>query len=151
MDSSKIVFLVNDHVSAVRAVYEDDNSAKKYVFKCFDQSIKIGDLAVVQTGTRFGFTVVKILETNIDVDFDSPIEFKWLVQKVDLDGFNGILAQEGQAIAAVQSAELRRKKAELRRTMFADAAENIAALPLAGIGDSTTVYETPPSPIKNEL
>lgn len=144
MDNSRIVFLINDQVRAVKAKYEDTGSAE--MFKTFDATIKVGDLAVVQSGTRLMMTVVKITEVDVDVNFDSTTHINWIVQKIDGPKFDAILAQEGQAISAVQAAELRRKKEELRKTMFKDHEASIAALALTSHGDDDLV-EPHPAPL----
>lgn len=133
MDNSRIVFLINDQVRAVKAKYEDTGAAE--MFKTFDATVKVGDLVVVQSTTRHMMTVVKITEVDVDVNFDSATLIPWVVQKIDAPAFDAILAQETQAISAVQAAELRRKKEELRRTMFKDHEASIAALALASHGD----------------
>lgn len=147
MDNSKIVFLVNDAARAVRAQYEDGTAqaVKSHTFKTLDATLKVGDFAVVQSGTRWGYTVVKITEINVDVDFDSNIELKWLVAKVDLAAFERIVEMENAAIAVVQSAELRRKKAELRKTLFADQEAAMDALALARPAGEAIVAEMSPS------
>lgn len=139
MHNSKIVFLINDSVRAIRAKYEDAGSPE--VFKTFDDTLKVGDLAVVQSGTRHMMTVVKVTEINVDVDFDSTAAIQWVVQKIDSEAFATVLEQESQAIAAVQAAELRRKKADLRRTMFADHEESIAALALSSAVQDASVVK----------
>lgn len=128
MDNSRIVFLINDQVRAVLAKYEENGQME--MFKTFDASIASGDIAVVESGTRFNMTVVKVISVGADVNFDSTTPIKWIVQKVDTPNFEKILAQEAQAISAVQAAELRRKKDELRATMFKDHEASIAALAL---------------------
>lgn len=147
MDNSKIVFLVNDAARAVRAQYEDGTgqAVKTYTLKTLDAALKVGDIAVVQSGTRWGYTVVKVTEVNVDVDFDSNIELKWLVAKVDLAAFERIVEMENAAIAVVQSAELRRKKAELRKTLFADQEAAMDALALARPAGEAVIGEAPPS------
>lgn len=147
MDNSKIVFLVNDAARAVRAQYEDGaaQAVKSYTFKTLDTTLKVGDIAVVQSNTRWGYTVVKITEINVDVDFDSNSELRWLVAKVDLAAFERIVEMENAAIAVVQSAELRRKKAELRKTLFADQEAAMDALALARPAGEAIVAEMPPS------
>ena len=85
MDNSKIVFLINDQARAVMGTYEP--GAAPEIFKTLDGSLKVNDLAVVQTTTRHGMTVVKITEVGIEVDLDSTVPLKWLVQKIDMDRF----------------------------------------------------------------
>ena len=133
MDNSKIVFLINDQVRAVRGIYEEASNLDqpKHVFKTLDQDLAVGDIAVVESTTRHGFTVVKLIEVDIDLNFDDPAETKWVVAGVSMDAFALVKKQEDAAISAVQQAELRRKKAELRATMFKDHEESIATLALA--------------------
>jgi hypothetical protein len=133
MDNSRIVFLINDTVCAIEAQYEENGT--KEVFKTFDHTLAVDDLAVVQSGTRHGMTVVKVCKINVDVNFDSSAPIKWVVQKIDKPGFDRVLGQEAEAIAAVQAAELRRKKEELRQTMFKDHEASIARLSLASRAD----------------
>lgn len=139
MDNSRIVFLINDTVRAVMATYEDTASAE--MFKTFDTTVAVGDLAVVESGTRHKMTIVKVTAIDVDVNFDSTTPIKWIVQKVDKPSFDVVIAQEGQAISAVQAAELRRKKEELRKTMFKDHESSIAALTLANHGDDKPLTE----------
>lgn len=128
MDNSKIVFLINDSARAIEAIYEA--GAKADVFKTMDATIKVDDLVVVQSGTRLNMTVAKVTAVDVDVNFDSDTPIKWIVQRVNKPGFDAILASEAEAISAVQAAELRRKKAELRKNMFADHEDSIAKLAL---------------------
>jgi hypothetical protein len=137
MDNSRIVFLINDTVRAVLAQYEEHG--KHEMFKTFDQNLKVGDMAVVQSGTRFGMTTVKITAVDVDVNFDSTTPIHWVVQAVDKPAFDAILAQEAQAISAVQAAELRRKKEELRATMFKDHEASIKALALSNHADAPVI------------
>lgn len=128
MDNSKIVFLINDTARCIKACYEPN--AAPETFKTLDPHIAVGDLVVVQSGTRHSMTVAKVTHVDVDVDFDGSAPIKWIVQRIDTKGFDAVIASEAEAISAVQAAELRRKKAELRRTMFADHEDSIAKLAL---------------------
>lgn len=136
MDNSRIVFLINDQARAVVGTYEDNASTE--MFKTMDQSVTVGDMVAVQSTTRHKITVVKVTEVDVDVNFDSTSPLKWIVQRLDAPAFDRILAQEAQAISAVQQAELRRKKEELRKTMFADHEASISALALTNRSDPVT-------------
>jgi len=128
MDNSKIVFLINDQARAIMATYEDTAGAE--MFKTLDHSIEVGDFVVVQSTTRHKMTVVKVTAVDVDVNFDSTTPLKWIVQAINIKDFDATINAETQAISAVQQAELRRKKEELRKTMFADNEESIARLSL---------------------
>ncbi|GIT90122.1 hypothetical protein JANAI62_03950 [Jannaschia pagri] len=137
MNTSTIVFLINDHARAIEAVYEE--GAKVELFKTLDPSIAVDDLIVVQSGTRHKMTVAKVTAVDVNVNFDSPTIVKWAVQRVDTPAFTEILQSESDAISAVQAAERRRKKEELRKTMFADHEASIAALKLTDRSDDDVV------------
>lgn len=101
MDASKIVFLINDQVKLIRVSYEPHNESlgnvpkeanaylkerlvpeadsKKYLFKTLIQDLAVGDYVVVETGTRHGMTVCKVLEIDLDVDFDDGVPLLSLI------------------------------------------------------------------------
>jgi hypothetical protein len=137
MNYSTAVFLINKNVRAVLATYEAEDTAKRTLFKTLDPTLKAGDFAIVPTDTRHKMTVVKIVETDVDVDFDSPTPVQWIMGKVDRTSYDEMLAQEQQAITVIKSAELRKKRDDLRKAMFADHVETLKALPIAVInGDA---------------
>lgn len=141
MNYSTAVFLINKNVRAVLATYEAEDTAKRTVFKTLDETLTVGDYVVVPTDTRHKMTVCKIVETDVDVDFDAPAQVLWIIGKIDRAGYDGVLAQEAKAITAIKSAELRKKRDDLRSTMFADHIETLKALPIAvlnGDGEKST-------------
>ncbi|WP_120636055.1 hypothetical protein [Ruegeria sp. EL01] len=133
MNNSTILFLVNDDIRAIACEYEENGPIT--VFKTFDQTIKVDDLVAVQTDTRHGMTVVKVKNVDIDIDFDNSPKIKWAVQRIDAAAFDGVLAKEGEIIAAVQTAEKKRKRAELRKSLLADHEDEINTLALVNHKD----------------
>lgn len=116
MNRSTTVFLVDNSVRAVKAQYEE--GGKIETFKTFDHGIVKGDLLVVESGTRHGFTTVKVTEANVTVDIDDPTTIvKWVVCKVDLNDHKQILEQEEVAIDKVRQAEFNKKKRDLIANM----------------------------------
>lgn len=129
MHSSKIVLLINESARAMVGVYEDTGSPAE--FKTLDPTIQVDDLVVVESGTRHGMTVVKITEADVDLDFEANKEVKWIVCRINTEAHNDLLRQEREAINAANSAERRRKREELRASMFADHQEQMKTLSLA--------------------
>lgn len=82
MNFSTAVFLINDKARAIKAVYEPHDGVKQTTFKTLDPDIKKDDLVVVATGTRHGFTVVKVVETDLSIDFKDKTEMCWIVSKL---------------------------------------------------------------------
>ena len=149
---SLLVFLLDDSVRGVRAVYEKvdevemqapapmaygqeaEKRAQKlrgYLFKTTDQTLAVGDLCVVPTDTRHGFTVVKLVEVDAEPDMDSQLEHKWIVGKVDVSQYFETKAQEQRILDKVAKQELRVKKEELRKTLLGAQADDFANMKLA--------------------
>lgn len=93
MNYSTAVMLINPNIRAIKAIYEPDSvdlagkvvrAGQRYIFKTLDPSIIKGDLIVVPTTTRHGFTVVKVEEVDVEIDFEASIELKWIVDKVSV-------------------------------------------------------------------
>lgn len=139
MKNSMIVFLVNDDVRAVRVQYEPGGSTA--IFKTMDPDIMVDDLVVVQTDTRWEMTVAKVTEVDVEPDLEHGPDLKWVVQHVSTDEFSELLSKEEQAITTVQQAERRRKKAELRASVFKDHEEQMNALALTNHKDEEDITD----------
>lgn len=154
MNYSSSIFLINDRVRAVAAIYDETerngSAAKAYLFKTFDPAIAVDDFVVIPTNTRHGMTVAKITAVDVDVDFDSDIQLKWIVARINKAAYDDVLVQEGEAIKLIHSAELRKKKDDLRTNMFANHLDGLKSLPISTLGaPATAAIEppmTPPSP-----
>lgn len=146
MNYSTAVFLINNNVRAVKVTYEPDapnNPAKRTVFKTFDQTIKEGDFVIVPTDTRHKLTVSKVVEVDVDVNFDASTTIEWLVGKVDLKAHEEVLAQEAEAIKQIKSAEIRKKREELAEALIKDVGA-VKTLPIASFGSTTAPQIAPP-------
>lgn len=123
------VFLLNpETVRGMIGVYEPDGPAgtkqpKREFFKTFDKSLKKDDLVIVPTGTRWGMTVFKILEVDVEPDLDTQEKIEWIIGKVDDTAYKQILAQEDVAIKAMQSAERNKRRRDLAAAMMANTPE----------------------------
>jgi len=133
MNNSLACFLLSDQCRMIRAAYEvnPDGSAlenKTYGFKTFDQTIKVGDLVVVPTDTRVGFTVCKVIDVDVDVDFSpaNNITYKWVVSKFEKSQYDELVSQEAAAINKIQAAEKNKLKKELRDKLLANLNEDEA-------------------------
>lgn len=52
-----------------------------------------GDLVVVQTNKDF-YKVVKVVDPEVEVPADAEFEFKWIVDRISLDGFKAARKEE---------------------------------------------------------
>jgi len=136
MNFSTAIFLINKDVRAVAVSYEKNGdgtgAAPFHTFKTFDQDLKIGDHVVIPTDTRHGMTVARVEAVDVEIDFDSAVQIKWLVDRVDTVAAQAIAAQEADAIARIKSAEARAARDKLAAKLLADNPD-LAALPLSNV------------------
>ncbi len=131
MNHSKTVFLINKNARAILATYEEQDSAPRTMFKTLDPTIKKDDFIIVPTSTRHKMTVCKVVDTDVDVDFDGSETLLWVIGKVDRTPYEQTLAQEETALQKIKAAELRKKRNDLRDALLADSMDEIKALPIA--------------------
>ena len=140
-NQSTAVFLINDSTRAILATYEEGDNAPRTMFKTFDTDIDVGDLIVVPTKTRHGMTVCKVVETDVDVDFNSNVPVDWLISKVDTTEYDDVVRSEKDALKTIRSAEVRREREKLKEALLADlngAGTDRAIALLAGKGGGET-------------
>lgn len=118
MNYSSAVMLLNPNIRAIKVSYDDSQGRQQtYTFKTFDPDIEVDDLVVVPTTTRHGFTVCKVVEVDVDVDFDSNIHLKWIASKIDIRAYQNVLAEEERLIKVMQESERLAKRKEIAEKM----------------------------------
>lgn len=131
MNYSLAVFLINRNVRAIKGVFEDrDVGAKQteYTYKTLDPSIKVDDWVLVPVSTRRGFSAVKVVEIDVDVDFNTSYDYQWVVGVAPMDVYEKTLAQEAEAVKIIKSGELRKKRDEIAASVLYDQEEKLKAL-----------------------
>ena len=143
MNHSLTVFLINDHARAMLCTYHREGDpelkggdAPRTMFKTLDPSIKVGDYVVIPTESRHKMTVVQVAEVDVDPDFDSHAEVKWIIGRVDRADHEHLLALEAEAIKRVKHAEALAKRKKLAENLAGLDAEQLKALPIADLGGS---------------
>lgn len=120
MNLSAAIMLVDKNVRSVRVEYDPEvkyNNNPNKVFKTINKGIKTGDLVVVQTNTRHGFTICKVTEIDFPVDFNSSEQWGWIGDKFDKDMFDAVLKIEDGVKVRVAKAEENRMREQLKRDM----------------------------------
>lgn len=92
-----------------------------HFFKCVDPAVAKGDLVIVTTHTRHGFTIAKIVEigfADVPVDFDdTTVQWGWVAAKFDQPGFAEIMASEKKLVGMVSEANANKMRADLQASM----------------------------------
>lgn len=140
---SKKIGLFNDDVRFVRATYEPGKPPE--LFKTFDGTIQIDDLVTVLTETRHNMTIVRILEIDVDIDFENHELAHWIVSKVETGPYLTLMDRERHALSQIRSAELRKKREDLRAALFKNQNELMKTLDIAKIDETLPAPQQPPS------
>jgi hypothetical protein len=146
---SLLVFLINDKVRAVECCYDPDQekAGKKTVFKTMNEDIKVGDFVVVPTDTRYGYTVVKVVNVDIEPDLDSSAQMNWIIDPVGLAHHEQLLKDEKEAIDKARAAQKTQRRNELRAAVFAHQSEDkIKELALTNLSGKTIEHSPAPQP-----
>lgn len=128
MNNSAAVMLFEENgVRPVKVEYDPSNEYNNkgaqhtFFFKCVDESVVKGDLVNVQTTTRHGFTVAKVVSigfADVPVDFDNPsINWLWIVGKLDQTAIEGVLEGEKKMVGMVAEAHANKMRADLQASM----------------------------------
>lgn len=141
MNMTTAVFLINDQVRAVKATYEPDRqaghpagifTAPRETFKTFDTTIKVGDLCIVPSGTRHNFTTVKIVEVDVEINFDSSEKVEWIVGTIDTAEYERLRGEGAKAIKTINDARNAKRREELRDALVGSADLSKTAIALEG-------------------
>jgi hypothetical protein len=91
-------------------------SEKQYTYKCQFKDIKVGDLVILppsSEGKLPSIGTVARVDGEPELNFESGIEYKWLVGVVDTKAYAEILEKEKKMMSVLREAEKVRQKKEL--------------------------------------
>lgn len=146
MNYSAAIILIDKSVRLVSVSYDAGNAPAGKpgttlpfaAFKTKDATLKKGDLVVVPTETRHGFTVGKVEEVDISPDFDTPAPhnaaygtpnsfYGWIAGRVDKDEYDRVVKVEEDAIDTIRKADADAKRDEMAARL-AKSSPGLAAL-----------------------
>lgn len=129
-------FLVEDKCRAIRIEYDPDwkgnNTAICRLYKTLDPNVKVDDLVVVPTGTRHGFTVVKVVEVDFTINYTGNEEYRWIVGPVDKAAYDALLDADKSVMVKVGKIQENKMKRELMEAMGLTTVDT-AALSYSGV------------------
>lgn len=150
MNYTTALFLVNKSVRAIVGIYEDDDNGKKVVpktiFKTLDPTIQVGDFVLVPTNTRHKMSVNKVVEVDVEIDFEATTPIAWVISPpIDRSEYQRTVKLEETAIERIKSAEKRRRQDELRAALIKDNPE-LSYLALSDMGADPAPPSMTPQP-----
>lgn len=126
---STVFFLVDDEVPirGIRVQYEDGGS-NPTIKKTFDSDIKKGDFVLVETGTRWGATICKVLEVDVEVDIDTTDKIGWIFGVADLDELDRLKDMEKQMTERIKEGQKAQKKQALLKSLGGTISSDIKSI-----------------------
>lgn len=113
-------------------------------FKTFDTTIAKGDFVVIPTDTRWGFTVGRVEDVDLVVNFNSQETMRWVASKVDKAAYDSIAEREKVLTAAVSKATAEKARRELSAELQA-IDPNLVRMSLIGNGPVEAAPQPEPS------
>jgi len=135
MNLTTAIFLVNRDVRGIAVKFGHNMDTTQdirtaYTYKSLDQTIKKDDLVIVPSGTGHKFTIARVSDVDVDIDYESSIQYKWIAGKFDPQPYEDLLKKEEKVIEVVRKAEFGRKRKELAAALK-ESVEGITTLELA--------------------
>ena len=131
-NKSMAVFVLNDDVRGIMAVYEDEKTETPTFYKTFDQSIEVGDLIVVPANTRLGFTTNKVVEIDVDPDINRHSKVEWVAGSISLKNYDNYLAQEKQMIDQINKLEKQKAREAFKKDLEDTLGDDLKSVTLIG-------------------
>lgn len=151
MNKSTAIFLVKDDIRCISVAYDKAVDYKGKAqgkdiksFKTADPTIKVHDLVVIPTDSRWGFTIGRVEEVDLHVDFDSPEIMRWIAGSIDTNEYDRVNKLEADMMNVVAEADRGHRQEELKRKMFANV--NPEALAALGVSPEKVISPPPVAP-----
>lgn len=88
-----IASLMIDNLKSVKVKFFKD-SEKLYTYKTLLTDLEVDDFVVVSNNNYYKVVQVVEIDDIPDLNIDSNIEYKWIVQKVDAEQYNELIQME---------------------------------------------------------
>ena len=138
MNYSTAILLADERVKFIGVRFAN-YSGTEYTYKTIDGSIKIGDMVVVpssdyvkkgradETTSRFG-SIALVTSEDVPVNMQSDIEYKWIIQKIDVTNYEKIVEVEKEIVEKIRGMELKTNRQKLA-AMFGLDSDSVKQLP----------------------
>ncbi|WP_125933275.1 hypothetical protein [Kiloniella majae] len=129
-NKSMAVFVMNEDVRGIMAIYDDETHETPTFYKTFDQDLQVGDLIVVPASTRLGFTTNKVTEVDVEPDINRHNEVKWVAGSIKLENYQSYVEQENQMIAQINKLEKRKAREAVKEELEKSLGEDLKGVTL---------------------
>jgi len=116
MNLSDTFLTENPKFKFVSIVFAPYTGSKEYTYKTLID-LEVDDFVVVQTPSKeYQCVKVRAVLDPLEVDLIPGVNYKWIVQKVDMTHFEECIEMEKQVQLKLRKAEARKRQSELRQS-----------------------------------
>lgn len=154
MNYSSVAAILSDKVKAVgvtfspaaRREHSANPSGRLFTYKT-TLDLKVGDLVLVPVSdntemgkdrqygeTAFGMKVAEVAEVDADLEFSSNINYKWVIQYVDMVAYEKLLENEKVAIGELRKIERKQYKAKMVEALSEQAGSDVTKIEFDPLG-----------------
>lgn len=159
MNPSLYSFLAEPSCRAVRVEYDPDHKLNNNynvcrLYKTLDPTISVDNLVIVPTETRHGFTVCKVVEVDLQVNYNGNDEYRWVLGKVDKAAYDALIDQDKAVKLKIGKIEENKIKRELMEAMGLAGSDltqlSYSAVPTAATAQPLRGEEAPVAPAPSQ-
>ncbi len=128
INPSTVLLFLGDAVQCIEVAYEDNGRGHNLLKKTTLTDLKVGDFVTVETSTRYGAAVCKVVRLNVPISPTSTETIDWAFSKVNMEELDRLKGEELKAVQIIMDADRKKKARELRELLQKECGEELKAL-----------------------
>lgn len=102
----------------------NNTDTRTYDYFSMIEGLEVDDLVVVNGAGQAKVAIVKAVQTFDEVDIKENIDYKWLIQKVDMTTHNACVDVQKKIVSAVRQ----KQRAQARQSLIGDLGDDVVKL-----------------------
>lgn len=114
---SQLVAMLQQNVHTVEVQFA--SNGRSYTYKAHaEMALKEGDHVVVETPST-GLTLVQVVKVHdtVKINAGSDVTYKWILGKVDLAVYSGLIQRENEILAKIEELKERKKQEDALKNL----------------------------------
>lgn len=124
MKTKHLLSLIQTGYHTVEVTFDKAGNGQRYTYKS-NIHVHPGDVVVVDT-PRSGLTVAWVADVHVTpkIDSSAAFEYKWIVDRVDVEGYDAIMRREKQINTVIHDMERKAQRANVIDKIMSNYAEH---------------------------
>lgn len=122
MKLKHIAEILDEKLKTIGVQFDQFVGSKIYTYKTHDQ-FEIGDICIVSVNRELKLVYVVEVHETAQIEYDSSIDYKWIVQKVDLTKYNNLVERDkniAKKAAQIMEQKVKRELLEEFKSLLGD-------------------------------